>query len=109
MRWRSFDSWNTGYPVRRRLPVRSKESTALPNTDLKVNQVLYKKAREVLGPAAEIQCTTLQLSRLPYLSFDVVTLWDVLEHVPDPVNFLGLAALLPKAWGISVRQCSELG
>lgn len=63
------------------------------------SEVLYTKAREVLGPTAEIQCTTLQLSHLPLLSFDVVTLWDVLEHVPNPVDFLRLAGSFLKAGG----------
>src|SRR5215813_9030701 len=63
------------------------------------SESLYTKAREVLGPTAEIQCTTLQLSHLPYLSFDVVTLWDVLEHVPNPVDFLRLAGSFLKPGG----------
>jgi SAM-dependent methyltransferase len=63
------------------------------------SEVLYTKAREVLGPTAEIQCTTLQFSHLPFLSFDVVTLWDVLEHAPDPVDFLRLAGSFLKPGG----------
>src|SRR5262245_28835094 len=63
------------------------------------SEVLYTKACEVLGPKAEIQCATLQLSYLPYLSFDVVTLWDVLEHVPNPVDFLRLAGCFLKPGG----------
>ena len=35
-------------------------------------------------------------------SFDVVTLWDVLEHVPDPQSLLRLAATLLKADGLLV-------
>ena len=63
------------------------------------SESLYVKAREVLGPTAEIQCATLQLSYLPYFSFDVVTLWDVLEHVPNPVDFLRLAGSFLKPGG----------
>jgi len=55
------------------------------------SETLYRKAREILGSIAEIQCTTLQSSHLPSDSFDVVTLWDVLEHVPNPIDFLRLA------------------
>jgi SAM-dependent methyltransferase len=63
------------------------------------SEALYTKAREALGPTAEIQCTILQLSHLPLFSFDVVTLWDVLEHVPDPVDFLRLAGSFLKPGG----------
>lgn len=35
-------------------------------------------------------------------SFDVVTLWDVLEHVPDPQSTLRLAAALLKPGGLLV-------
>jgi SAM-dependent methyltransferase len=58
------------------------------------SEVLARKAQEALG-RAEIHCSTLQAARLPAASFDVITLWDLLEHVPDPVLFLrGCARLL---------------
>jgi len=63
------------------------------------SEILYTKACELLGPTAKIQCTTLQLSDLPHLSFDAVTLWDVLEHVPNPVDFLCLAGSFLKPDG----------
>jgi dolichol-phosphate mannosyltransferase len=54
-------------------------------------------ARESLSGRGEIQCTTLEDSTLR-LPFDVVTLWDVLEHVPDPIRFLTLCrGLLDKS------------
>src|SRR5215510_13439391 len=72
------------------------------------SEVLYTKACEVLGPKAEIQCATLQLSYLPYLSFDVVTLWDVLEHVPNPVDFLRLAGCFLKPGGYLFANVPDL-
>jgi SAM-dependent methyltransferase len=63
------------------------------------SETLCRKARDILGPTVEIHCTTLQLSDLPPLPFDVVTLWDVLEHVPNPLEFLRLAAGFIKPGG----------
>lgn len=62
-------------------------------------EALAREARELLGPEAQIHCTTLQSARLLAASFDVVTLWDVLEHVPDPIAFLRLAGSLLKSGG----------
>ncbi|MFT7667378.1 MAG: 2-polyprenyl-3-methyl-5-hydroxy-6-metoxy-1,4-benzoquinol methylase [Planctomycetota bacterium] len=40
-------------------------------------------AREQLG-AEVVLNLTLEAAKLPEKSFDIVTLWDVLEHLPDP-------------------------
>lgn len=56
---------------------------------------LCDRAKEVLAGQGELICSTLQESCLPASSFDAVTLWDVLEHVPDPAQFfLNCASLL---------------
>jgi SAM-dependent methyltransferase len=60
---------------------------------------LAEKARENLGAEARVHSSILQEARLPEASFDVVTLWDVLEHVPNPVAFLGFAGSLLKSGG----------
>ena len=44
----------------------------------------------------------LQANSFPAASFDVVTLWDVLEHVPDPQATLRLARGLLKPGGLLV-------
>lgn len=49
-------------------------------------------ARTALGDTGEVVCATLSDAQLPAGSFEVVTLWDVLEHVVDPVRFLGECA-----------------
>lgn len=46
-----------------------------------------EKARRVLGSEAVIQECVLENAVLPG-NFDVITLWDVLEHVTEPVVFL---------------------
>jgi SAM-dependent methyltransferase len=51
------------------------------------NEALCAQARKNLGEDAEVQCTTLEMARLES-GFDAITLWDVLEHVPDPQTFL---------------------
>src|SRR5262249_12999095 len=56
-------------------------------------------AREVLAGRGEGIGATLQDARLPPASFDAGTLWDVLEHVPDPVAFLRTGAALLKPGG----------
>jgi SAM-dependent methyltransferase len=49
---------------------------------------LYAKTVETLGSKAEVHCSTLEEGDFEPSSFDAVTLWDVLEHVPDPVKFM---------------------
>lgn len=44
----------------------------------------------------------LQADSFAAAAFDVVTLWDVLEHVPDPQSTLRLAATLLKPGGLLV-------
>ena len=59
----------------------------------------YARAREALPGRSELICATLQEAQLPASAFDVVTLWDVLEHVRDPAQFLRLCASLLKPGG----------
>ena len=54
-------------------------------------------ARDVLG--VPVFTGTLQQAALPAAHFDVITLWDVIEHVPDPVPLLTEAARVLKRDG----------
>jgi SAM-dependent methyltransferase len=49
------------------------------------------RAKEVLGIRGEVKQTVLENAELPAQA-DLVTLWDVLEHVTDPVGFLAQCA-----------------
>ncbi|MDP6979183.1 MAG: class I SAM-dependent methyltransferase [Myxococcota bacterium] len=53
---------------------------------------LCADARNRVGPGVEIECATLETATLETGVFDVVTLWDVLEHARDPRAFLAEAA-----------------
>src|SRR5262245_53019674 len=52
------------------------------------SQTFCNSAREVLRGRGEVICATLKDARLSVASFDAVTLWDVLEHVPDPAQLM---------------------
>jgi SAM-dependent methyltransferase len=54
-------------------------------------------ARDVLG--LPVFTGTLQQAALPAAHFDVITLWDVIEHVPHPVPLLAEAARVLKPGG----------
>jgi SAM-dependent methyltransferase len=63
------------------------------------SETLYAKAREILGSGAEIYCSILENTSFAPASFDAITLWDVLEHVTEPVDFMKLCATLLKPGG----------
>jgi 2-polyprenyl-3-methyl-5-hydroxy-6-metoxy-1,4-benzoquinol methylase len=62
--------------------------------------VLWERARRELRGRAEVLHCMLQTASIPATSFSVVTMWDVLEHVPHPREFLTLASSLLKKGGM---------
>ena len=70
---------------------------------------LAAKAREMLSGKGEVLRGTLQEVSLQQASFDVVTLWDVLEHVRDPSEFLRLCGSLLKSGGYLFANVPDLG
>lgn len=52
----------------------------------------------------EVFTGTLELANLPATSFDVVTFWDVLEHVIDPKNTLAETARVLNPGGLFVAS-----
>lgn len=56
-------------------------------TGLEPSAELYPLAKERIGARGDIYSCTLEQSRLEP-GFHAIVLWDVLEHVPDPLGFL---------------------
>lgn len=57
-----------------------------------------EQARQVFG--LDVHTGVLETAVYPDNSFDVVTLWDVLEHVPDPKGTLAETARILKPGGL---------
>ena len=64
-------------------------------------------ARDQLG--LPVITGTLQQAALPAASFDIVTLWDVIEHVPDPIPLLAEAARVLRPGGRLVLSTGDWG
>jgi SAM-dependent methyltransferase len=76
-------------------------------TGVEPNEALYKDARERLSGEGEIEWTTLEMAHLES-GFDVITAWDVLEHVPDPKTFLQLCRSLLRSDGYLFLNVPDL-
>lgn len=61
-------------------------------------ETLAREAGSRLEGRGAIHCATLETAGLKP-GFDAVTMWDVLEHVPEPRAFLGSAARLLRPGG----------
>lgn len=59
----------------------------------------FRLARAALPAAAHLQNTTLKDAAF-CAQFDVITFWDVLEHMPEPTGFLRRCAALLKPGGV---------
>ncbi|QPJ65200.1 MAG: class I SAM-dependent methyltransferase [Candidatus Nitrohelix vancouverensis] len=49
-----------------------------------------------------VRCAFLEDANLPPASFDVVTLWDLIEHIPHPLDYLRQVNALLKMQGLVV-------
>lgn len=76
-------------------------------TGIEPNEILYAEARASLHENAEVLCATLETAGLQG-QFDVITLWDVLEHVPEPGNFLQLCYRLLRPSGYLMLNVPNL-
>ena len=68
-------------------------------TGIEPSEGLSIKASSLLAEAGTVHTATLDNCTLPPQSFDALTLFDVLEHVPDSPGFLASCAALLKPGG----------
>jgi 2-polyprenyl-3-methyl-5-hydroxy-6-metoxy-1,4-benzoquinol methylase len=61
------------------------------------------------GRGLNVFTGTLEQARFPPESFDVVTMWDVLEHVGDPVATVAIAADILKKEGLLALSTPNIG
>jgi SAM-dependent methyltransferase len=63
-----------------------------------ISSAAVRYARGTLG-LANIECTKLDESKWPDNSFDIITMWDVLDHIPHPDPLLRRCHALLKDGG----------
>jgi len=73
---------------------------------LEISAELADCAREQMSLG--VFCGALEEARYPSKSFDVITLWDVLEHVPQPVGLLGEVHRVLRDDGILALQSPNM-
>jgi SAM-dependent methyltransferase len=76
-------------------------------TGVEPSEAQFRRATKVLGDNANIQQCVLQEASLQG-DFDLVTMWDVLEHVTHPREFLSLAATLLRPGGSLVLNVPRI-
>lgn len=77
-------------------------------TGLEPAEELFSRANALLGSQGQVICKTLEQADLPKACFDAITLWDVLEHVSDPVATLIKCRTLLKAGGYVFLNVPDL-
>jgi len=68
----------------------------------------FQAAQKLLAGRGQLVHATLQESGLAADSFDVVTAWDVIEHVNDPAGFVELCAQLLKPGGFLFMKAPDI-
>ena len=69
---------------------------------------LSTKARQRLGNKGNVQAGTLQKADFRRASFDIITLWDVIEHVVEPLGLLKLCRSLLRPGGMLFINTPDL-
>lgn len=76
-------------------------------TGIEPSEILYAEALRALTPHGTVICATLEDANLEP-GFDAITLWDVLEHVPDPSLFLKICRGLLREGGCLFLNVPDL-
>lgn len=71
------------------------------------NAQLATEARQRIGDPLSVLQTTVEACE-PNLGFDAITLWDVLEHVRDPVTVLSRCAKWLRTTGVIIANVPDL-
>jgi SAM-dependent methyltransferase len=74
---------------------------------VELSRQMASYAREELG-LPDVRAGSLESQDLPEQSFDVITFWDVIEHLEDPRPSLARAARLLKPDGIAVIETQNV-
>ncbi len=75
---------------------------------IEVSETVAAYAREELGLANVRTGDTSKLANLPENYFDVITFWDVVEHLEDPISTLKAARLCLKDDGILIIETQNI-
>lgn len=85
------------------LQVAKRSGFSVQGVELSSESAAYARAHGL-----DVFCGTLEDAHYPDNSFDVITLWDVLEHVPDPAELLNQIHRLLKPDGILAIQSPNI-
>jgi ubiquinone/menaquinone biosynthesis C-methylase UbiE len=77
-------------------------------TGIEPSDSLFRIAKASLTGQATLFQSTLQEAELPERSYDAITMWDVVEHVPDPISFLRIASRLLQPMGFLILNVPNL-
>lgn len=73
---------------------------------VELSEVTGQYARDQIG--LDVFIGTLEAAHYPAARFDIVTLWDVIEHVADPINFLAEIKRILRPNGILAIQSPNI-
>lgn len=77
-------------------------------TGIEPSKALYKEAVERIGNRGTILPLTLEETNFGEQRFDAITLWDVLEHIVEPANFMKRCRELLKPGGCLFLNVPDL-